>query len=70
MDSFYDGHLISLQSQGACATSTHPLPCVSVKNSQERKGRGGFFHWTGTVLSFFVNCSMEFLFGQKMELIF
>ena len=28
------------------------------------------FYWMGTVPSFSVNCSMEFLFGQKMELIF
>ena len=61
---FFNGNLTSDQSEGACATFPSPLPCVSGKtgkNSQETKG---------TVPSFFVNCSMEFLFGQKMELIF
>ena len=43
---FFNGNVTSLQSEGACATSPSPLPCVSVKtgkNSQETKGRGGFF---------------------------
>ena len=63
----------SLQSEGACATSPRPLPCVSVKKrlklpGNERKRR--FFYRMGTVPLFFVKASMEFLFGQKMELIF
>ena len=67
---FFNGNLTSLQSEGTCATSPSPLPCVSVKNSQETKERGSFFHWMGTAPPFFGNCSMEFLIGQKMELFF
>ena len=63
----------SLQSEGACATSTNPLPCVSLKqnicNSQETKEKAVFIHRMGNVPSFSVDCGMEFLFGQKIELI-
>ena len=75
---FFNGILTSLQLEGACATSPSPtspspLPCVSVKNRQRLSGNEGkrrIFHVMGTVPSFFVNCSMEFLFGPKMNCYF
>ena len=60
-----NGNLTSLQSKGACATSLSPLPCVAVKNERKRR----FLHRMGTITLFYVNRGMEFILGQKMELI-
>ena len=43
---------------------------VPVLGLEKNKKTRPFFHRIGTVPSIFVNCSLEFLFGQKMELIF
>ena len=71
---FFNGNLTSPQSEGASATSTNPLPFVSLKKKKrhvtltKRKEKAVIFHQIGNVPSFFVNRGMEFLFAQKIKL--
>ena len=69
---FFKGNLTSLQLK--VHVLLVPVLCKifsekHVKAPRKQKEEV-FFHQMGTIPSFFVNCSMEFLFGQKMELIF